>query len=257
MPDSFLSLALEKASVAARAAGARQKGALGSVMAVDLATDHDVKLRLDCECQELITRMLLESFPTHSVFGEEGGSAYGVTEWQWIVDPIDGTVNFFHNFPHFCSAIALQHKGETVVAVTYDPNRDELFTAVKGEGAFVNGRRLAVSSRATLREAMVSTGFSKSKEVVDQSIELVTFYGLNAQKLRMNGSAALDLAYVAAGRLDIYQERSIRLWDVAGGSLLVREAGGLIELTPYEGEPHGYTLIASNGKVPVRRWGAQ
>ncbi|SDU08181.1 myo-inositol-1(or 4)-monophosphatase [Verrucomicrobium sp. GAS474] len=248
-------LALEKAVEAARAAGLRQKEALGSEKAVDLATDHDVKLRLDCECQEQITAMLLAAFPDHSVFGEEGGSEYGVTEWQWIVDPIDGTVNFFHNFPHFCAAIALQHKGESVLAVTYDPNRDEVFTAVKGGGAFVNGKRLAASDRATLKEAMVSTGFSKGKNVVDESIALVTFYGLNAQKLRMNGSAALDLAYVAAGRLDIYLERSIRLWDVAGGVLLVREAGGAIELEPYGTEPHTFTLIASNGKVPPKRWG--
>ena len=254
MSDSFLSEALKNAVAAAHAAGAKQKAALGSDMAVDVATDHDVKLRLDVECQELITQMLLASYPEHSVFGEEGGSAYGITEWQWIVDPIDGTVNFFHNFPHFCAAIALQHKGETVLAVTFDPNRDETFTAIKGGGSFVNGRRLAVSTRATLREAMVSTGFSKTKAILEQSIEVVTYYGLNAQKLRMNGSAALDLAYVAAGRLDIYQERSIRLWDVAGGALLVEEAGGSIELKPYSDESHTYTLIATNGKVPPRRW---
>jgi len=250
MSDLFLSRAIE----AARAAGQKQRAALGTVKEVDAATDHDVKLRLDSECQELITAMLLESFPTHTVFGEEGGSALGASEYQWIVDPIDGTVNFFHNFPHFCAAIALQHRGRTIAAVTYDPNRDELFTAEKGKGAFLNGRRLAVSRCAAVRDAMVSTGFSKGKEVVDQSIALVTWYGLNAQKLRMNGSAALDLAYVAAGRLDIYLERSIRLWDVAGGALLVEEAGGQAELEPLAGQEHAFTLVASNGRVPVRRW---
>ena len=250
MSDLFLSRAIE----AARAAGQKQRAALGSEMAVDDLSDHDVKLRLDRECQELITEMLLTTFPDHTVFGEEGGSAYGASEYQWIVDPIDGTVNFFHNFPHFCAAIALQKAGETIAAVTYDPNREEFFTAEKGKGAFVNGRRLATSRCATIREAMVSTGFSKGKEVVDESIELVTWYGLNAQKLRMNGSAALDLAYVAAGRLDIYLERTIRLWDVAGGVLLVEEAGGKIELEPVAGKEQTYVLAASNGKVDVRRW---
>ncbi len=223
-------------------------------MAVDDLSDHDVKLQLDRECQELITEMLLTAFPDHTVFGEEGGSAYGASEYQWIVDPIDGTVNFFHNFPHFCAAIALQKGGETIAAVTYDPNREEFFTAEKGKGAFVNGRRLATSRCATVREAMVSTGFSKGKEIVDESIALVTWYGLNAQKLRMNGSAALDLAYVAAGRLDIYLERTIRLWDVAGGVLLVEEAGGKIELEAVAGKEQTYTLAASNGKIPVQRW---
>lgn len=248
--DLFLSHAV----AAARAAGRKQHAALGSVMAVDETTDHDVKLQLDRECQELITTMLLQAFPGHTVFGEEGGSAYGASEYQWIVDPIDGTVNFFHNFPHFCAAIALQHRGITILGVTYDPNRDELFTAVKGGGAFLNGKPIAVSRRATLREAMVSTGFSKSKETLDHSIELVTYYGLNAQKLRMNGSAALDIAYVAAGRLDIYLERTIRLWDIAGGVLMVQEAGGKIEQAPLPGTEQGYTLIASNGRVPVRSW---
>ena len=248
-------LFLAKAVEAARAAGAKQRAALGSDLTVDLATDHDVKLQLDRECQELITAMLLEAFPSHTVFGEEGGSPLGATEYQWVVDPIDGTVNFFHNFPHFCAAIALQYQGRSIVAVTYDPMRDELFTAIRGEGAWLNGKKMAVSRRATVREAMVSTGFSKSKEILEQSIELVTWYGLNARKLRMNGSAALDLAYVAAGRLDIYMERSIRLWDFAGGSLLVEEAGGKIESAPYPGEEeHAYTFIASNGIIPVRKW---
>src|ERR1700744_1495539 len=127
MSDLSVSPFLTHAVEAARAAGGKQRAARGSVMAVDDQSDHDVKLQLDRECQELITRMLLAAFPGHTVFGEEGGSAHGVSEYQWIVDPIDGTVNFFHNFPHFCTAIALQHKGETIVAVTYDPNRDELF----------------------------------------------------------------------------------------------------------------------------------
>lgn len=248
--DPFLSRAVE----AALAAGQRQRAALGAEKIVDEATDHDVKLRLDRECQEQITAHLLAAFPEHTVFGEEGGSDHGVSEYQWIVDPIDGTVNFFHNMPHFCVAIALQHKGQTVLAVTYDPNRDEFFTALRGKGAWLNGKPIRVSAATEMRQAMVSTGFSKGKEIVDQSIALVTWYAMNAQKLRMNGSAALDLAYVAAGRLEIYLERTIRLWDVAGGILLVEEAGGKIELEPLPAPIHAYTMAASNGKVPVRRW---
>ncbi len=248
--DPFLACAV----AAARAAGQRQRAALGVEKIVDEATDHDVKLRLDRECQEQITVHLLAAFPDHTVFGEEGGSPYDPSGYQWIVDPIDGTVNFFHNLPHFCVAIALQHKGETIVAVTYDPNRDELFTALRGKGAWLDGKPLRVSAVVEMRQAMVSTGFAKGKEIVDQSIALVTWYAMNAQKLRMNGSAALDLAYVAAGRLEIYLERTIRLWDVAGGILLVEEAGGKIELDPLPVGEHTYTMAASNGKVPVRRW---
>ncbi|MDE1169648.1 MAG: inositol monophosphatase family protein [Verrucomicrobium sp.] len=244
---------LNEAVAAARAAGKVQRDALGGPLDVDAALDHDIKLRLDRDCQDLITEHLLKAFPDHTVFGEEGGSPLGASEYQWIVDPIDGTVNFFYGFPHFCVAIALQHKGETILGVTLDPNRDELFTAWRGQGAFCNGRRLSVSSRTQLKEAMVSTGFSKSNETLEQSIELTKYYGLNARKLRMNGSAALDLAYVASGRLDIYLERTINLWDVAGGVLFIQEAGGHVDLSPLP-NGKGYSLIASNGKVPVRAW---
>lgn len=243
---------MEAAIGAARAAGARQREAVGGFLAVTDVQDHDIKLELDSECQRLITRMLDARFPDISVLGEEeGGSPHGATEWQWIVDPVDGTVNLFYGVPHFCVAIALQHRLETVLAVTYDPIRDELFTAQKGSQTLLNGRPVSVSRRERLRDALVATGFAKAKELVVAGIERVRYFGLNARKVRMNGCAALDLAYVACGRFDAYIEEGTRLWDLAGGALLVQCAGGRVDLVERESPPLSYRIIASSGRFEV------
>lgn len=237
---------------AARAAGARQREAVGGELAVNELRDHDVKLALDVECQEMITARLEERFPGISVLGEEeGGAPHGATEWQWIVDPVDGTVNLYYGIPHFCVAIALQHQKQTLLAVTYDPIRDELFTAVRGSGTRLNGREVSVSRRAHLKDALVATGFAKEKGLVEAGIERVRFFGTNARKVRMNGCAALDLAYVACGRLDAYLEEGTRLWDLAGGVLLVECAGGRVDLIERPALPLSYKVIASSGRFEV------
>lgn len=245
---------LEAAVEAARAAGAKQRRAVGGDLAVAELHDHDVKLELDSECQQLITQMLARRFAGISVLGEEeGGEPHGATEWQWIVDPVDGTVNLFYGVPHFCVAIALQHRRETVLAVTYDPIRDELFTARRGSQTLLNGRAVSVSKRERLHDALVATGFAKAKEMVTAGIERVRYFGLNARKVRMNGCAALDLAYVACGRFDAYMEDGTRLWDLAGGVLLVQCAGGRVDLVERPAPPLSYQIIASSGRFEVPR----
>ncbi len=245
---------LDAAAAAVREAGRMLVDATGAAHAVDEDHDHDIKLRLDKECQEAITRVLLSRFPGHTVFGEEGGTPLGASEHQWIVDPIDGTVNFFYGFPHFCSTVALRRGETTLVAATFDPVRGELFTAVAGEPARLNGQPIHVSRRDRLRDAIVATGFAKSKEAVVAGVKRVEFYGLNARKVRMNGSAALDLAYVACGRLDAYIERGVRLWDIAAGTLLIECAGGRVDAQPLEGEEHAFAVLACGGRIdfPVR-----
>ncbi len=237
---------------AARAAGARQRKAVGGELEVSELHDHDVKLALDSECQRLITGMLLERFPEISVLGEEeGGAPHGATDWQWVVDPVDGTVNLYYGIPHFCVAIALQRRKETVLAVTYDPIRDELFTAQRGSRTRLNGREVCVSRRLELKDALVATGFAKAKELVEAGIERVRYFGINARKVRMNGCAALDLAYVACGRLDAYLEEGTRLWDLAGGVLLVECAGGRVKLVERPTPPLSYRVIASSGRFEI------
>ena len=244
MSESFLPKAVE----VTRLAGQMLRSVFGKPATVDKMLEHDIKLRLDEECQELITQQLLKAFPEHTVFGEEGGSDYGKSEYQWIVDPIDGTVNFFYGFPHFCVTLALQQNQQTILGVTYDPIREEIFTATRGGGSKLNGRKIHVSSRTQLGKAMVSTGFAKVKSVVEESWKHVHYLASHALKIRMNGCAALDLAYVSCGRLDAYVERGIRLWDIAAGKLLVEEAGGRMELNPRD-LPLSYQMLASNGKI--------
>jgi myo-inositol-1(or 4)-monophosphatase len=250
MMANYLQTAIE----AARTAGAKLREETGKPAAVDKAEAHDIKLALDRECQELITRLVLNRFPDHTVFGEEGGSDYGASEYQWIVDPIDGTVNFFYGFPHYCTTLALQRGGTTIVGVTYDPVRDEMFTATTEDVSRLNGHPIHVSPRTTLSDAMVSTGFAKSKEIVDQSLPFVRNLALNARKVRMNGCAALDMAYVACGRLDAYIERGIRTWDIAAGVLLIERAGGKVELRPVDGKAHAFRMYASSGQFPLDGW---
>ena len=245
---------LDTALAAARAAGAKLRAAVGDDHTVNEASAHDIKLQMDVDCQNLITEHLLAAHPETSVFGEEGGVPLGDTEFQWIVDPIDGTVNFFFGFPHFCTTLALQQNGQTILGVTYDPIRDEMFHAERGQGAFRNGKRIRVSPRARLEDCIVSTGFAKSKDYVTSGMERFTHLAMNALKVRMNGCAALDLAYVACGRLDAYVEQGIRLWDIAAGALLIEEAGGRMDLTDLPGKAVAYRMVASNGQVPIPRW---
>jgi myo-inositol-1(or 4)-monophosphatase len=242
---------LETAEQAARQAGALLREHFGQEMEVDEAHHHDLKLALDKESQELITRILLGEFPGHAIYGEEGVAGNPESDHEWIVDPIDGTVNFFYNIPHFCVSIALRVRGELVVGVIYDPMLNELWTVEKGGPALLNGRPIQVSKRERLEDSILFVGCGKDEAAMSSGLERFGRASLRARKMRMMGSAALGMAYIATGRLDAYVESRISLWDIAAGQLLLEAAGGKTELTANPNIPEVYSIVASNGRIPI------
>src|SRR5918996_424893 len=190
---------------------------------------NDFVTRVDHAAEEAILETLRKAYPDHAVLAEESGISAGQAEYQWIIDPLDGTTNFIHGFPQYCVSIAIRHRGALAQGVIYDPVKNELFTASKGRGAFLNDRRIRVSKCLRLGEALVGTGFP-FKEV-----ERIELYSHQLKKImqktagvRRAGAAALDLAYVACGRLDAFWELGLSPWDMAAGALMIQEAGGLV-----------------------------
>jgi myo-inositol-1(or 4)-monophosphatase len=236
---------------AARAAGALIRSHFGKPLDVAGMYAHDIKLDLDVQSQDLITEMLLKAFPSYAIYGEEGIAGSQDSDWQWIVDPIDGTVNFFYSIPHFCISIALRYKNEMVVGVIYDPMRDELWEVERGGVPLLNGEPFKVSQRTLLSDAVVSVGMSKSPEIARSATVFLEKYVHKARKCRLMGSASLDLAYVACGRLDAYIEQAVSLWDIAAGQLLVEAAGGRIEITPRPENPDKLSVRAWNGIMDI------
>ena len=246
-----LSTALETAIHAAREAGVLLNEQFGRPPKVNETHAHDIKLALDVESQDLITRCLLGRFPDHALYGEEGIAGNERSEWQWIVDPIDGTVNYFYGLPHYCISIALRRGDEWQLGVIYDPSRDELWETVKGGPSLMNGKVIRVSERTELADCVMSIGFAKSKATINAGLQLLPKYVERVRKCRMMGSAALDLAYVATGRLDAYIEQSVSLWDIAAGKMLVENAGGKIEVAPRADNPDKLSVRAWNGKIQL------
>jgi myo-inositol-1(or 4)-monophosphatase len=222
--------ALTAAVKAARAAGKIMRDNWHLPKRVNSAEAHDIKLELDVRCQKLITKFFLAAFPEISLLGEEGDSGDAKSEYRWVVDPIDGTVNYFYGMPHACVSIALQRRAgkiyETIIGVIYDPFTDELWTATLGGKTQLNGRVVRCSNRSRVGDSLVAMGFSKSKENLEKSLPHLIRLSRRALKIRIMGSAALELAYVASGRLDVYVERTINLWDIAAGALMVECSGG-------------------------------
>lgn len=253
MPSGMtdLSAALETAISAAREAGALLRSHFGKPPEVNELHAHDIKLALDVQTQDLITQRLLAAFPDHALYGEEGIAGNQSSEWQWIVDPLDGTVNYYYGIPHYCVSIALRRAGEIQLGVIYDPQRDELWQTALGGKTILNGRPVQVSDRTALSDAVVSIGFSKSKTTINSGLALLPKYLDRVRKCRLMGSAALDLAYVATGRYDAYIEQSVSLWDVAAGKILLENAGGSFEMTPRTDAPDKISVRAWNGKIPL------
>jgi myo-inositol-1(or 4)-monophosphatase len=246
-PPSFLSIAVS----AAQAAGVLLRENFGTALEVNEFAAHDIKLDLDVRTQELITGLLLGAFPDHAILGEEGIAGNQASEFHWIVDPIDGTVNYFYSIPHYCVSIALRERGEIIVGVIYDPQRDELWQVERGGVATLNGKPIAVSTRTKLSDATLSVGFSKTKTTIAAGLPLLEKYVSRARKCRLMGSAALDLAYVASGRLDAYIEQSVSLWDVAAGKILVETAGGKFAMTERADAPGKISVVASSGRIDL------
>ena len=242
---------LALATEAALTAGKLLRENFANEKTVDEATHHDIKLALDKESQDLITEILLGARPGDALYGEEGIAGNQDSDRQWIVDPIDGTVNFFYGIPHFCVSIALRVAGEIVVGVIHDPMVGETWTVEKGGPALLNGKPIQVSSRETFEQSILFVGCGKDEEALRTGIERFRKASLRARKMRMMGSAALGMAYIACGRLDAYIESRISLWDIAAGQLLVETAGGKVDLTPVAGYEDAWSIVASNGKIPV------
>lgn len=271
-----LNKALSASVAAAKAAGALIRKNLHAKKKANEVTSHDIKLELDVRCQKLIEKKLHPAFLAISFLGEEGDSGAADSEYRWVVDPIDGTVNFAYGIPHACVCIALQQRADaaastrrkapsekdaarqpsyvTLVGVVYDPFQDELWTAIRGQAAKLNGKRIRVSDRRTLGDCVVTVGFAKDLESFERSLPNFTWLARRVRKIRIMGSAALGLTYVASGRFDGYIERAVSIWDVAAGGLIVECAGGRFWTEPTKG-PHKLRMIASNGlihrKLPV------
>jgi myo-inositol-1(or 4)-monophosphatase len=210
----------------------------------------DFVSEVDRMAEQLIIRDLKRAYPGHAFIGEETGET-GRARQTWVIDPLDGTHNFLRGFPHFCVSIAMLDAGDPIYGVIYDPLRDETYTASKGDGAFLNERRIRVTPRDSVAGALLGTGFPyRQRRHLDAQIDMTKALLASAEDIRRTGSAALDLAYVACGRLDGYFESGLKLWDMAAGCLLVREAGGrYCDFAGRDGLPDSGNLIAGNHKV--------
>jgi myo-inositol-1(or 4)-monophosphatase len=244
--------ALPCAVEAARQAGELMRRNRFSVKIVNEQSQHDIKLELDVRCQKLIERTLLAAFPDSAVLGEEGVAGDANSALRWVVDPIDGTVNYTYGVPHACVSIALQQRAnsatefQTVLGVVYDPFCDELWTAIAGGPARLNGRIIRASRREKLEEVIVAIGFSKSEKSLNENLPVFNALVRRVRKIRMMGAAALSLAYVASGRFDAYIESGVSLWDIAAAGLILECAGGEFWRQPIAGTGH-FRMIANNG----------
>ncbi|ANY61945.1 inositol monophosphatase family protein [Comamonas aquatica] len=233
MSSSSLHPMLNVAIKAARAAGAIINRAALDVESVRVAQKqvNDFVTEVDQAAERMIIETLLGAYPGHGILGEESGKEFGAkdSDYVWIIDPLDGTTNFIHGFPVYCVSIALAVKGKIEHAVVYDPTRNDLFTATRGRGAFLNERRIRVSKRAQLKDCLISTGFPfRPGDNFRAYMRMFAEITQRTAGVRRPGAAALDLAYVAAGFTDGFFETGLSIWDVAAGSLLVTEAGGLV-----------------------------
>jgi myo-inositol-1(or 4)-monophosphatase len=254
VPDAPDPIFLATAVEAVLRAGEVQMARFGGEMRIDKKGTIDLVTEIDIEIERGFRAMIAERFPDHAVLGEEFGAGAGAAQhprWCWVFDPIDGTTNYAHGLPIFCSSLALELDGQPLVAAVYDPNRRELFTAERGQGAWLNGQPLRVSAAETLIDSLLVTGFHY--DVHKDPGEVIALFGTfisRARAVRRLGSAALDLCYVAAGRFDGFWEKKLQPWDVAGGALIVSEAGGTV--TAMSGAPYssrGGSVLATNGRI--------
>jgi myo-inositol-1(or 4)-monophosphatase len=235
---------------AARAAGLVLRDHFGRPQQIEHKGEIDLVTALDRRAESLVVERLRAAFPDHAILAEEGSGGGASARDRWLVDPLDGTTNYAHGYPFFAVSIAYEHAGRIVVGVIYDPLQDELFVAEAGGGAWLNGRPLRVSGTVRLVDSLLITGFPYDRALFPAALRLWDAFMGRAQALRRAGAAALDLAYVAAGRGDGFWERPLQPWDMAAGVLLVEEAGG--QVSDYRGGPadiYSGEIVASNGAI--------
>ncbi len=244
----MLNIAIE----AAKEAGKYLKFSVGKVKNIEMKKGEERNLvsEIDRNAEKKIIDIIKRHHPSHGILAEESGGS-GTSDYVWVIDPLDGTTNFLHGLPIFCVSIGLQYKNELIAGVVYDPNLDELFTAEKGSGAYLNGKRLRVTATSELIQSLLVTGFPYDiASNPDNTIERFVNVLVKAQAVRRLGSAALDLSYVAAGRFDGFWEVNLNPWDMAAGILFVREAGG--KVTDFSGADstiHTPQMLATNGCI--------
>lgn len=223
------------------------------ILTVRHKTFNDLVSEVDRAAEQAIIEVLKDAYPEHAILAEESGSQ-GDSEYLWIIDPLDGTTNFLHGFPQYAVSIALMHKRVLTQAVVYDPGRNELFTATRGRGAYLNDRRLRVSKRIRLTGALIGTGFPfRELKHLDVYMDMFRDIVKNTAGVRRAGAASLDLAYVAAGRLDGFWEIGLSPWDIAAGNLLIQEAGGLIgDFEGNDGYLESGNVVGGNPKIFVQ-----
>jgi myo-inositol-1(or 4)-monophosphatase len=242
---------LETAITAARAASKLHQYYAGGDLGISTkSSEIDLVTKVDKLCEEKIREIISSAYPDHVILGEEGGESTGNASHRWIVDPLDGTVNYAHGFPFYCVSIGFEVDGVVQVGVVLDSVRNEMFTATRGGGAYLNGVKLSVTREPNLKKCLLATGFPYDEAGLKKSLEVFAKVHQKVRAIRRPGSAALDLSYVACGRIDGFWELKLNPWDVAAGMLLVQEAGGTI--TGVRGEPYSVTdkkIVATNGHI--------
>lgn len=239
---------LEVAVAAAEAAGEVLRNGFGQQHEVRYKGEVDLVTEADEKAEQTVKEVLGETFPNYGVLAEESGELSGEGGTRWVIDPLDGTTNYAHSLPIFAVSIALEKMGEVVLGVVHDPMSEETYAAERGGGAALNGQPIRVSETDELIRALLATGFPYDRDEIPAVLDLFGRFARLTQSMRRLGSAALDMCYVAAGRLDGYYERGIKAWDIAAGTLILEEAGGRV--TDYHGHEldlEGEEVVASNG----------
>jgi myo-inositol-1(or 4)-monophosphatase len=240
---------LDTAIEAARAAGRILEAGHRGEIEVDKVIHRDIKLVMDRKAEEAILGIVQERFPDHAILSEEAGSIPADSEYLWVIDPLDGTMNYSRHIPLWGTSIGLMRAGEEILGVIYDPLHDELFSAEKGRGAFLNGKPIHVNDQSRIESSAVAFGFAAEEELFRRGHEAVTRISGKVGKVRDLGTAVLHLAYVACGRLEGFCELGLNLWDLAAGTVIIREAGGRVDKSPLPEKPNAFGYLSSNGLI--------
>lgn len=235
----------------ARKAGVYQKSRLATEVNIEFKGRTNLVTEVDKYCEQMIVTAIKEKFPDHDILAEEGTGERTNSPYKWVIDPLDGTTNFAHSYPMFAVSIALEYQGEVIAGVVYDPMRDELFQGFRGEGSFLNGKRLEVSKINELVKALLATGFAYNvAQTDDNNFNHFQNFMLRSQSVRRDGVASLDICYVACGRYDGFWELNLYPWDVAAAMIILQEAGG--QISRFDGSPYSIyekDVLTSNGHL--------